>query len=224
MDESKEDAARMAELQARREKAGEESGMMQKRGVNGPAKAEGRAFPAAVTDRLRCAVVENMSEAAVVVEGDGTIVYENGRLAEMLHMTPNQVVGLKLRDVFSEEDRARFEEIFGRGCEKGGRGEFTVASHDGSLLPVSVSGGKAPLEGTEGVSSYITDMAVRKRAEEVLRNSHDDLEKCVEERTAELTAANDQLKKEAREREQAEIGLRRERSISGSSSKTRSTW
>ena len=71
-----------------------------------------------------------------------------------------------------------------------------------------MSGKKVQTTGTEGVCLIITDMAVRKRAEEVLRNSHDDLEKRVEERTGELTAANEQLKREAREREQAEIGLR----------------
>ena len=54
------------------------------------------------TERLCCAVVESMSEAAVVVGDDGTIMYENGRFAEMLRMPPDEVVGLKLRDFFPE--------------------------------------------------------------------------------------------------------------------------
>ena len=55
----------------------------------------------------------------------------------------------------------------------------------------------------------ITELQARlKEAEEALRNSYDDLEKRVKERTGELTTANEQLKREAREREQAEIGLR----------------
>ncbi len=209
MNKSKEHIARTAEQQARLNEAEGALRTMQKRGGDTPgaAETENDEYAGPAVERLCCAVVESMSEAAVVVGEDGTIIYENGRFAEMVRMSPDEVVGLKLRDFFPEEERERFDSIFGRGCEKGGKGEFTLAANDGSLLPVSLSGRKVQT-GTGGACLIITDMAVRKRAEEVLRSSHDDLEKCVEERTVELTAANDQLKKEAREREQAEMGLR----------------
>ena len=51
----------------------------------------------------------------------------------------------------------------------------------------------------------------RKRAEEELRKSHDELEQRVEARTAELARINSQLKSELAERRRAEEALRKER-------------
>jgi signal transduction histidine kinase len=56
-----------------------------------------------------------------------------------------------------------------------------------------------------GVNVDITDL---KHAEEALRRAHDELEKRVRERTAELAQANEELLKEIAERERAEEALR----------------
>jgi len=51
------------------------------------------------------------------------------------------------------------------------------------------------------------DVTDRKQAEEALQKAHDELEKRVEERTAELVAANEQLRQEIEERKRAEEAL-----------------
>ena len=56
-----------------------------------------------------------------------------------------------------------------------------------------------------GTSLDITD---RKRAEEALRQAHDELERRVQERTAELRDTNEQLREQIAERRQAEEALR----------------
>ena len=56
-----------------------------------------------------------------------------------------------------------------------------------------------------GTSLDITD---RKRAEEALQSAHDELERRVEERTAELRETNEQLQKQIAERKQVEESLR----------------
>ena len=52
------------------------------------------------------------------------------------------------------------------------------------------------------------DITGRKQAEEALQRAHDELEKRVEERTAELVRANEKLKREIAERKQVEMMLR----------------
>ena len=55
----------------------------------------------------------------------------------------------------------------------------------------------------------ITDINERKLAEEALRKAHDDLERQVKERTAELTETNKELKQEIEERKRAEKAVRK---------------
>ena len=66
----------------------------------------------------------------------------------------------------------------------------------------SPSGELLALEG------FITDVTDRERAEEALRKTHDDLERRVKKRTADLSAANEQLRNEIAERERVESALR----------------
>jgi PAS domain S-box-containing protein len=54
----------------------------------------------------------------------------------------------------------------------------------------------------------VMDITGRKRAEEALRKAHNELERRVEERTADLKAANEQLHKEIAERKRAEEELK----------------
>ena len=58
------------------------------------------------------------------------------------------------------------------------------------------------------LEGFIIDITERVRAEEVLRTAHSELERRVEERTADLSAANERLLNEITERERAEAALR----------------
>ncbi len=58
------------------------------------------------------------------------------------------------------------------------------------------------------IRSYVVDMTERKQAQVLLQQAHDDLELKVEQRTAELRQANDQLRREITERQQVEEALR----------------
>jgi PAS domain S-box-containing protein len=75
---------------------------------------------------------------------------------------------------------------------------------DGSEFPVEIS--LSPLETADGVlvTSIIRDISERKRAQEALRRAHDELEKRVAERTAELSQANTALQLRIEEIKRAE--------------------
>ena len=59
-----------------------------------------------------------------------------------------------------------------------------------------------------GIVGVNVDITERKRAEEALKSAHDELERRVEQRTAELTKVNEQLKREVEDRKRAEEALR----------------
>jgi PAS domain S-box-containing protein len=81
---------------------------------------------------------------------------------------------------------------------------------DGSIVPIEVVN-HPRLDNDGNIESYfgfITDITQRKRLEEKLTKHQERLEKLVEERTAELTKANEQLKQEIDYRKRAEEALR----------------
>jgi PAS domain S-box-containing protein len=61
---------------------------------------------------------------------------------------------------------------------------------------------------SDGALITSIDITERKEAEEVLRKAHDELERRVEERTAQLVKANEKLRQEIEERKRAERALR----------------
>ena len=116
--------------------------------------------------------------------------------AELIHPDDRQAVWDDVQAAVSKKEpfRLNYRIVTCAGQEnwvwEQGRGVF---ASDGELLA---------LEG------FIIDVTERKRAEEALRTAHDDLERRVEKRTADLTAANRHLQQEIAERERAEERLR----------------
>jgi PAS domain S-box-containing protein len=103
--------------------------------------------------------------------------------------------------------------------------EFAIvlAEHFDVLHKVSMGNLRARVYGTsqielleslkkvtnETIESIAKEISKRKRAETALQKSYDDLEQRVQERTAELTIANEKLQQEITERQRIEEALRR---------------
>jgi PAS domain S-box-containing protein len=87
--------------------------------------------------------------------------------------------------------------------------ELRLVKGDGTQFYARLEG--IVVEGSEGSShlrTTISDVSERVQAEEALRKAHDELERRVEERTAELARANEELQAEIIERKRAEGSLR----------------
>ena len=88
--------------------------------------------------------------------------------------------------------------------------EWIYVKKDGTRFPVgmTVNALREPDGTVSGMLCIASDISERKRAESILKKAHDELEKRVRQRTAELAKANRELQTEIRERRQAEDALR----------------
>jgi two-component system, cell cycle sensor histidine kinase and response regulator CckA len=164
--------------------------------------------------QVHSVVVRNMAEGICLVRGsDGVIVYANPKFERMLGYHWGELEGKNIAAVTYDDDSAAQA---GKSiAEKlGARGETTSEvrrkTKDGAELwcRASMSKLEHPEHGLVWVSVH-EDISQRKRTEDVIQTAHRDLQRRVQERTAELSKANAALVYQIAERERAE----RERKI-----------
>ncbi|MEX0745233.1 MAG: PAS domain S-box protein [Phycisphaeraceae bacterium] len=109
------------------------------------------------------------------------------------------------------EDRERWHEEFAQTCATGApfRSVYRFIARDGHI--VWVHGEAQMVRDRDGQPQFIQgvafDITERKKAEEVLRRSHEQLEASVRERTVQLSEANETLETEVAQRKQAQAKL-----------------
>lgn len=133
--------------------------------------------------------------------------------------THEQWFGKPVQDIVG----VRFDEVWGDGAQRKAqtylpdmlkgrtvRYEEEFVSHDGSNRHLSFT--HVPHMGTcnevKGCVSLMSDVTPLKRSEKALREARDDLESRVNQRTEQLAASNEQLRREIRVRQRAEDQLR----------------
>jgi two-component system sensor kinase FixL len=163
---------------------------------------------------LHTQIVKNMAEGVYLIRtGDGVIVYTNKTFERMFGYDPGELVNKHVSIVNAPSEKSPEEianDIIQSLKEKGTwSGEVHNIKKDGTPLwcHANVSTFDHHDFGEVWVSVH-QDISKRKKVEEELKKYHDHLEELVKQRTAELAKANEQLKKEIEERNQAEEALR----------------
>lgn len=123
-----------------------------------------------VEERPYRSLVERMSEGAALVAADGLIVYANGRLASLLGVPLERLLGGLFSDWLDEPERAAFIAQLAAGGS--GHGEHTVRLLDGTGVPVLVG-----LNATEEPSGslralIVTDLSQQKAQQEQQHQVH----------------------------------------------------
>jgi PAS domain S-box-containing protein len=86
--------------------------------------------------------------------------------------------------------------------------EFQHKKKDGELIDVKVASSPLTYEGVQSRLAFAVDITEQKNSERALRRTQEELEQRVQERTAELIKANEELLQEIVQRRQAEKTLR----------------
>jgi len=118
-------------------------------------------------DRPYRMFVEEMQQGVATLHRDGTVFYANRRLAEMLEIPHDHLVGQPLADFVIAEDRPAYETLFAQGREKSGRGEVRLRRQDGGAIPAHLVFNALRVDEGALIGVFVTDLTSQKQHEAV---------------------------------------------------------
>jgi len=117
-------------------------------------------------------LVEAMSEGAATVSSDGAVLYCNRRFGELIGRPPTKLIGTDVESLVHEAERQKVTEFLRSARRGASKGEFTLQSGNGALVPVQLS--LSQLRGYRGnaYGMVVTDLTEqrRKQREEMKRS------------------------------------------------------
>lgn len=145
------------------------------------------------------ALVETTTDAILMLDTAGLVTYANPAVKTLFGWEPGELVGRPVGVLQSPEARAAHAAAMERYYRSGERTlnwramETTALARDGREIPVEISLSTVSLSGRLFFVGFLRDVSIRKRAERELQAANANLERHVEERTAQLQAANREL-------------------------------
>jgi PAS domain S-box-containing protein len=121
------------------------------------------------SDRVYRQHIEAVHEAAVTLSADGTILYCNMRMADMLERSLECVVGSTLRNCLPAAHRQLFDAMLFQARYAPSRAEVCVRSDAGRVVPVQISASHLESDGAESVFCLVlTDLSEQKSHQETV--------------------------------------------------------
>ena len=146
------------------------------------------------------------------LDAEGCLIEVNPAWSDLLGYEKQEVLGRRGSDFLDTASVKAFEHRFPRFLKSGDvrNADFVMVRKDGTRVPVEVDGriGRDEHGDFKQTHCIVRDVTERVRIEEQRRRAHEELERCVAERTVQLADANSKLKQEVADRERTEATLR----------------
>jgi two-component system, NarL family, sensor kinase len=113
-------------------------------------------------------MIQTMAEGALTIAPDGLILFSNERLASMLAIPHERMIGSSFHDFIVPEDADIFSELLAHKPGGGAKSEVRLKASGGMVIPVSLSVNRLKLDGIDCFCVIIADLTDQKRNEEVL--------------------------------------------------------
>ncbi|UFS69969.1 GAF domain-containing protein [Geomonas sp. RF6] len=113
-------------------------------------------------------LVETMKEGAAIVGPDGKILYCNRRLAAMLQVPLEKMIGSSLSSYIHSADASSCLARVMDGVPLSESREITLVRADGALLPVLLSCSPGEFSGSPATGVIISDISLLKKAEKTI--------------------------------------------------------
>ena len=115
-------------------------------------------------------LVEAMNEGAATLSETGAVLYCNSRLANILSLPLEKVIGASLLDSVIPEDRPLLRSVMEQCLAEGScRSEIHLFGASGSV-PIQLSCRALHIEGVSCIAAVLTELTEKKRSEELLES------------------------------------------------------
>lgn len=166
-------------------------------------------------DQIFREIFKSSVEGIVVVDSTGKILLFNSATSKMFGYSDDELTGMALESLIPARYRDRHEQYrhsFHAHPEPRRMGEgrdLTGLRKDGSEIPIEISLSYIRQGEIFRVMAFISDISLRKKADEQLAIYASELEKKVQQRTEAIDAMNKNLQREIVERKKAEEDARK---------------
>ena len=163
-------------------------------------------------------IFQSMSEGIVMVDETGKIVVANPVAEQIFGYSENELNGVLMENLLPDRFRGhhvKMRKVYNSNPEPRRMGfgrDLTALRKDGSEFPVEISLSHTQVKGRLLVMAFISDISLRKKAEDALKRSEEqlivyaaELERKVQSRTEALHTTIQELEKEVHERIKAEV-------------------
>jgi PAS domain S-box-containing protein len=131
-------------------------------GADGP-----RIFTLEGADQSYRMLVEQMNEGALLLNPDGTVLYCNSALAELLRYPLEEVLGSTVTSFVPTTFQHYWAGVVAKGWAGRVRGELPLQTRDGGLRPCSVSMNMLTFNGAPALAVLVTDVSAQQEIQSI---------------------------------------------------------